>query len=198
MILISKLYLVTRFVVIVLLITGTACTNLGKYKNFNPVESTQWKPLYSYASYDNKFPNLYYDCGNFKIATGYIPIESSVYAIGIIVPIIPFYQKNSLRTNTDKIEISIVLFGNITGASISNDALRLETDSDKITFKPESVKVSYGHSQERAYFDVIFDVQPHSLSGFTLYFPNAVGDCSIPSLVYKKEDIGMKLEMFTN
>lgn len=181
------------------------CTYTTKEVNMNPIESTDWAPLYNSKA---KYPRLYHDCDSFNVEARFITVESTMYSTGPILPIIPFYQKNAHKSDSDNLKLEIVLSVDMSDvdkfessffdASMTENSLFIEVDQGKSILNPSSYEIIYGQPRKREYYNFSFDADPRSIRSFKLVFKDAVGDCMIPPLVYKYEDLGLEYNVLSN
>ena len=172
----------------------TGCTYLGHHVNINPVETASWRPLYSS---NDKFPRLAYDCNNFTVEAEFIPVNSTVYAIGFLLPIFPIYSHNLLVSNENDLTLSLILNGDISSVSFKESNLRLSTP-DNLPIPPKSIKINYGQPRQRQYYEISFPVVPTTVTAFTLIFPGPIGGCLIPEVSYKRDDSGLSFGVIGN
>jgi len=180
------------------------CAYITKEININPIESKEWAPLYNSSA---KYPRLYYDCKSFHVKAKFITVESTMYSVGPILPIIPFYQKNAHTSDNDNLKLEIVLSVDMSDvdkfkrsyydASLSEQSLFIEINQGLKILNPISYDVN-GTPRKSEYYHFSFNVDPKSISDFKLVFKDAVGDCMIPPLVFKREDLGLEYNVLTN
>ena len=181
----------TTFAIIgvALLITATGCTYVGKHKNLNPVESARWKTSYP----DKHFSTVYHDCGNFKVGAEFIPVESYMYTIGFIIPIIPVFGDNGFfYARQDKLAVPLLLDGDQSGVVLTKADFQIDVNNGQIIRNADSVE-NYGG---RHY--VLFELLPKDIAGFRLNFLTPIGKCSLQSLTYTMDDIGVTIKALGN
>lgn len=181
------------------------CAYTTKEVNMNPIETSEWKPLYNSSA---KYPRLYYDCNVFHVEAKFITIESAMYSAGPIVPIIPFPVENAHKSDSNKLELEIVLSVDMSDinkfedshfeAILTEESLFVELNQGTSILKPLSYDVKYGQPKKREYYQFNFDADPKNISDFKLIFSEPIGGCVIPPLVYEYKDLGIEYNVLSN
>lgn len=165
-------------IVLCFVILFSGCALIGNETRILPVPDSNWK----YAP-ENYFHDdmVKYDCPNFSIKIREVPIRSSTYFIGPLVPIIPILYTSDRSKEEPDLKIEIAMTNN---TELQQDVLSGMVITD------DKLKVHYGnwHKDYAGFSGMVYDIRRNSVSKFKLSFSAPIQSCFVPSLDFNLSD----------